>query len=149
MMAKRGNSIGLKWFQDKIEEAQKFKIKVIDVNWVDQDGYTPLFLACWRCKREFEKDDESTIIRERRLKIVEILIQLGANVNYKTDKVEMSPLHWAAYNGDKDVVHLLLSRGAKLTMNKKDNSPVDLAGFSKSVEVIKTFCDWLKASYPE
>ena len=56
----------------------------------------------------------------------------------------MTALHWAAYNGDTAVVQLLLEKGAKPQINALDNTPVDLAGFSRSVEVVTVFCDWLQ-----
>ena len=84
------------------------------------------------------------MIRGRRLKIVQTLIKLQANVNFYSWKLQMTPLHWAAYNGDTAVVRLLLDNGAKPQINALDNTPVDLAGFSRSVEVVKMFCDWLQ-----
>ena len=41
----------------------------------------------------------------------------------------MTPLHWAAYQGDTDMVELLLKNGAKMIMTKLGDTPVDMAGF--------------------
>ena len=43
--------------------------------------------------------------------MVQLLVDRGADPN-KADEDGMSPLHWAALNGQKDVVQLLLDRGA-------------------------------------
>ena len=57
-----------------------------------------------------------------------------------TPKLHMNPLHWAAYQGDHDLVQLLLNNGAVQMPNVYGLYPVDIAGFSKKSEVILTFC---------
>lgn len=39
------------------------------------------------------------------------------------------------------MVEFLLAKGAVPTINKQDISPVDVAGFSGHVEVVKAFCN--------
>lgn len=43
---------------------------------------------------------------------VKILLQRSADVNFRTPKLGMTPLHWAAYQGDSDMVELLLQNNA-------------------------------------
>ena len=37
---------------------------------------------------------------------------MGANINYVTPKLRMTPLHWAAYHGDPLLVQMLLDKDA-------------------------------------
>jgi ankyrin repeat protein len=46
---------------------------------------------------------------------VTILIQNGANINFVKEQTKMTPLHWAAFNNDKDTVSYLLNHGAIMT----------------------------------
>ena len=55
----------------------------------------------------------------------------------------MTPLHWAAYQGDSDMVQLLLDSGARQYQTILGNTPVDIAGFCKNTEVVLTFCQEL------
>lgn len=53
----------------------------------------------------------------------------------------MSPLHWAAARGHKDVVELLVAN--KIDINAKDNdgeTPLNLAGKQGQLEVVQ----WLR-----
>ena len=69
-----------------------------------------------------------------------LLIAAGANINYMTPKLRMTPLHWAAYQGDSEMVEVLLQKGAIQMMTLMGNTPVDIAGFMKNEDVIETFC---------
>ena len=43
--------------------------------------------------------------RQKRMECIEILIkEKKADVNFMTPKLRMTPLHWAAYQGDADMV---------------------------------------------
>ena len=53
-----------------------------------------------------------------------------------TPKLGMTPLHWAAYQGDSEMIQLLLDKGAKQNMTINGNTPVDIAGFMKHQECI-------------
>lgn len=68
----------------------------------DQDGSTPLALAC----------------RLGRASVVKVLLAAGANVN-TANSAGMTPLHMAASQGHVDVIRLLVAKGAKLTLKDK------------------------------
>ena len=42
--------------------------------------------------------------RQKRMECIEILIKAKAEINFMTPKLRMTPLHWAAYQGDADMV---------------------------------------------
>ena len=65
--------------------------------------------------------------------------KLGSN--YTSKKVKMTELHWAAFQGGKDVVRELLNAGAELSLDRYDNTPVDIAGYTGQVDVVRAFCD--------
>ena len=79
------------------------------VNTPDAQGYTPIFLSCFKGYMGAEgiiaKADST---RENRLKCVRLLLAKGAEPNFVAQKVKMTPLHWAAYNDDADVAWSLL-----------------------------------------
>ena len=75
-----------------------------------------------------------------RLQIVTILVENGAEINL-VDKISgMTPLHWAAYNDDSDLVKYLLKKGAKIKFSLENFTPIDIAGFCQNANVVKVFC---------
>ena len=68
-----------------------------------------------------------------------ILIREGANVNFSTPKINMTPLHWAAYQNDNLLVELLLKEGARLITSKLGDTPVDIAGFCGKQDIVMIF----------
>ena len=80
----------------------------------------------------------------KRRECVEILLKRGANVNHVTYKLQMTPLHWAAYQADPMLVQLLLDNGAEQNPNRYEMTPVDMAGYSGNTECVRTFCKWLE-----
>ena len=75
----------------------------------------------------------------KRQKCVQILIKEGADVNFATKRINMTPLHWAAYQNDNLMVELLLKEGAHLCMNKLGDTPVDVAGFCDKEDIVLIF----------
>ena len=71
---------------------------------------------------------------------MKILLAAGANINYMTPKLRMTPLHWAAYQGDAAMVQLLLENDAIQHMTSQGNTPVDIAGFMGHKDIVVTFC---------
>jgi ankyrin repeat protein len=64
---------------------------------------------------------------EEYAKIVEFLIEKGANVN-NIEKYENTPLHHAVEGGCKEIVRILLKHGAKIdAVNYDKESPLDMA----------------------
>ena len=51
----------------------------------------------------------------------------------------MTPLHWAAYQSDEIMVSLLLANGARQTMTKLGDTPVDMAGFCDEENTVDVF----------
>ena len=75
-----------------------------------------------------------------RLQIVTILVENGAEIDL-VDKISgMTPLHWAAYHDDSDLVKFLLKKGAKIKFSLENFTPVDIAGFCQNANVVKVFC---------
>ena len=69
-----------------------------------------------------------------------ILVENGADINF-LDKISgMTPLHWAAYHDDSDLVKYLLKKGAKIKFSLENFTPVDIAGFCQNANVVKVFC---------
>ena len=64
----------------------------------------------------------------------------GADVNFMTEKLNMTPLHWAAYQSDEQMVELLLAKGAVMVETKLGDTPVDMAGFCSEVDTVLVFC---------
>ena len=93
----------------------------------------------------------SRATREKRLEVVKILLEHGADINIKSGIVEMTPLHWAAYNKDPNVVAYLLRQGAKMSFSKRKSNgdgglaAVDVAGVCGHEEVVYVFAKWLEA----
>ena len=113
----------------------------LDIDALDQHGYTPLYLVCY--KGYLGTDGIAASSPDTRMKrklCVEALIKRGADINYITPKLNMTPLHWAAFQGDAELVQLLLENGAEQLANVYDLYPVDIAGFMNKAEVIMTFC---------
>ena len=75
----------------------------------------------------------------KRQKCVQILIKEGADVNFATPKINMTPLHWAAYQNDNLMVELLLKEGARLRTSKLGDTPVDVAGFCGKEDIVMIF----------
>ena len=76
----------------------------------------------------------------KRLECAKILINRGADINFMTPKLRMTPLHWASYQNDGDMVKFLLERGAHSFKTILGNTPVDIAGFCKNVGIVRIFC---------
>ncbi len=91
------------------------------INKVDKYGNTALYCACLK-----QKTASALICK--------ILLENGANPCPHKKTTGMTPLHWAAYNGDLEITRILLdmagSKGARAVMllNKDKKSPIDVAG---------------------
>jgi len=79
----------------------------------------------------------------KRLQTVKILLGRGADVNFMTPKLKMTPLHWAAYQGDTELLKLLLDNGAIMVETSLGSSPIDIAGFCGKKNIVNEFADYL------
>jgi len=72
------------------------------------------------------------------LKAVQMLLDRGADVNSSSNRLSYTPLHWAVVARRKDVVELLLARGAKVNVRgSEDFTPLHLAAMNGDVEIAK------------
>ena len=72
---------------------------------------------------------------EDRLDIVSCLVDAGADPNSHRVSTKMTPMHWAAYNGDEGVVKFLLDQEGVDPYIYSYNGllPIDTAGLRPSV----------------
>ena len=88
-----------------------------DPNVRDKNGHTPLMMAATGSAE-----------------LLELLIDLGAEVNAKQNH-DWTALHYAAAHGDKDIIRVLISRGADPHVVDKDGrTPLEVASISSKLE---------------
>jgi hypothetical protein len=79
-------------------------------------------------------------IRESRYTAVELLIKIGADVNYSTGGT--TPLHLAALRKDPSYAHILLQNGTDLgNVDSKGQTALHQAILTGFIETIKTMID--------
>jgi hypothetical protein len=78
---------------------------------VDEEGYTPLMLACEQNPENEEQEDEE----RHYLEVVQTLIAAGANVN-AVSKDGKTALIWAVNNEKLEIVEALLEAGANVAV---------------------------------
>ncbi len=70
------------------------------------------------------------------LKIVQALLEAGANINAKC-KAENTALHFAARNGNAEICELLLKHGAYIHgSNMSSETPIESGIFAKHLDVV-------------
>lgn len=99
-----------------------------DINSKDDDGITPLIIACGGGK----------------ILTAKLLISKGADVNYKTPIISDSPkdgwtpLHLAARNGHIKIIDLLIANGANVNATKADGwTPLHVSASFCQIEIVK------------
>ena len=93
------------------------------VNYVDGFKKTPLIYACRRKPNiDIEKNDEEET--ELTLNIINLLVEKGANVNYRTPDSTISPLFEACITNNIHVVRTLIIHGANI--NVEDSNGLTL-----------------------
>merc|ERR1712076_213545 len=81
---------------------------------MDEDGMTPLMQAAYK----------------KQLKICQLLLEKGANVNHSCRDSHYTPLMMAALSGIPEIVNLLLEHGADpQAQNSIEKTAAELAGF--------------------
>jgi len=115
----------------------------VDVNWLDEDGFTPLFCACQeghplvvehllahpKIDPNLDSNDETTpfsfACEKGHTEVVSVLLADPRVVPNKPDNEKSTPLWLACQNGHLAVVRLLLASGGEIdtkmtsTYNKK------------------------------
>ena len=112
------------FFYEKLKKFYKRKsIKLLDCkdDNLNKEGMTPILYAS----------------KNGNLKLLFILIDLGADINSINDK-GYTPLHYAVENNDERMVKHLLIRGANKFVNDRDNiNPYNLAVLLRQENLIK------------
>ena len=107
-------------------------------------GFTPMTEVCLRGYQTAGKAAEA---KENRLDIVKTLLGAGADPNSCKESAKMTPMHWAAYNGDEGVIECLLENDGDPNAYSSEDCgqllPIDVAGFRPSVSCL----DVLLSSY--
>lgn len=101
----------------------QYKIHNLNVDPQDCLDFTPLLSACFRGYDQNEDEAKTS-----RIIIVRDLIESGADFNYQKKMTLLTPLHWASYNNDLEVVRLLISKGVQLKFSSNLESPLSVAG---------------------
>ena len=83
---------------DDAQKVRELLTSGVDLNFEDDDGDFPLYVASWRGNKE----------------IVELLLANGANANYEADAYFYTALMVASGAGHADIVRLLLKHGANV-----------------------------------
>ena len=121
--------------------------KDLDINEKDHLGRSALFLVCYKGYSGPEGITAKTpLTNKKRLECIEILIKEGADINFATKKLNMTALHWAAYQSQLAIVRFLLQEGAKLQMNQLGDTPIDVAGYCGEKEIVEVFLRQMKTS---
>ncbi|XP_065343666.1 uncharacterized protein LOC135941846 [Cloeon dipterum] len=94
--------------------------KKLDLNAVNCNGESALLLAC----------------KHRKWDAVDILLSREDTIIGSKDQKERTPLHWAAFSGNLDVVQMLVERGADLTLKDSDGMNV-MHHALKDLETVK------------
>ena len=104
--------------RDKIM-VQKSMLANGDKSYQDIYGNTPLLTICFIGSKQ--EDDT---------KIVDILLENGDKINKWCGTDKMTPLCWAAYHGDIEIVQRLLAKGANAVWQNKPGCQfaIDLCG---------------------
>lgn len=79
---------------------------------------------------------------------MQLLLEAGADANIVKKGTNMTPLHWAAYNGDEGVIKALLYAEADVNIFSHNMQlPIDIAGSGKKNEVIDVFMGYFMVKH--
>ena len=110
------------------------------------NGYSALYLVCFKGYAGGDPTamNQPTTLKQKR-ECVQILIQASANVNFQTPMLLLTPLHWAAHQGNSEITQLLIDNGAKMTISARGYTPVDFAGFCGKDNIVQTYASDLSS----
>ena len=96
------------------------------------------------CKYYSGRTAMQLAVRQGYVKIVDILIDMGADINYKDELRGETTLHIATYNGYLDMVHLLLLRGAHVNVNANESglTPLMHACEFGDIDIVERLLDF-------
>lgn len=98
--------------------------KGANIDILDKNGYTCLHFACMHL---FSKTG-----------IADHLVSRGASINIRAVHDGSTPLYWASYYGNSEVVQTLISKGAALNLQDDNGvTPLSQAVSSSNIEVVK------------
>ena len=138
--SENGNPACIRW----ILETWASKEIELDIDAVDHNGYSPLYLVCYKGYNGADGLVGMTPeMMANRLECAKLLIQRNANVNFQTEMLGMTPLHWAAFQGDAEMTKLLIENGARTILSNVGNTPVDIAGFCGKEHIVSIFANAL------
>jgi len=79
-----------------------------------------------------------TAVYNKRIEVVDILLDAGANVNFTDTQVFQTPLHVAAYMSRLDIAMRLVDRGANVNAADKNGlTPLHLASVKNNIDCVK------------
>ncbi|RAP33079.1 hypothetical protein DID75_03150 [Candidatus Marinamargulisbacteria bacterium SCGC AG-410-N11] len=132
--------------ESTIKQFTNLKDKLL---WAIQEGHYKLFQTLVKNVKKTKLNEvlqsENTYlieaIKNNCLSIVQILLDKGANFN-KKGHLNMTPLHWASYVGNREIFNLLINEGANV--NTKDNhglTPLHIASSRGYLDYVKLLID--------
>ena len=94
--------------------------KGTDVNKADEDGQTPLLIAC----------------QKGHVDAVRLVLEKGAEVDQAEKKYGATPLFVACGHGHVDAARLLLDKGADVTRTTRDGTPLSIAKYNGHSSIV-------------
>lgn len=105
-------------------------------------------LSCFTGSIDFTDDNGMTALQHAAYKgnkeIVQLLLDLGADVNSGKHEFNYTALHFAALSGNADVCLQLLFRGANPNaLNSVNRTPAQMAAFVANTKVVQTINNFI------
>ncbi|XP_011183781.1 ankyrin repeat and MYND domain-containing protein 2 [Zeugodacus cucurbitae] len=98
------------------------------VDFVDDDGMTPLQHACCKGNKE----------------AVQMLLDMGADINFNKHGADYTPLHFAALSGNTDVCRLILDAGINPnSLNSVSRTASQMAAFVGNHSCVETINNYV------